>query len=169
MTDKYDEMAREIETAVGGTYEMPDGRAFWIDGPVAREITRRVMAASALRQVERETLEQGNRKPDGYAYIYPWPFGGEVIRFSNGEEYNGHKPLRAVPYWLESSPPSPTPTEDVPTPTELVDREYVRVPREPTLEMMRAAAELVGYPGTKEKYIAMIQAAHEIRRQEKTD
>jgi len=31
-----------IETAVGGAYQMTDGRDFWIDGPVAREITRRV-------------------------------------------------------------------------------------------------------------------------------
>ncbi len=141
MSDKYDEMARKV------VYELTDRPLVYV-------------VASALRQVAQEKeRETASRKPDGYAYIYPWPFGGEVIRFSNGEEYNGHKPLRAVPYWLESSPPSPTPTEDVPTPTELVDREYVRVPMEPTLEMMRAAAELVGYPGTKEKYIAMIQAA----------
>lgn len=34
----------EIELAIGGSYEMPDGRKFWIDGPVAREIVRRVRA-----------------------------------------------------------------------------------------------------------------------------
>lgn len=34
-----------IETAVGGAYLIPDGREFWIDGPVAREITRRVSEA----------------------------------------------------------------------------------------------------------------------------
>jgi hypothetical protein len=34
-----------IETAIGGGYAMPDGRSFWIDVPVAREITRRVLAA----------------------------------------------------------------------------------------------------------------------------
>lgn len=34
-----------IEKAVGGSYEFPDGRKFWIDGPVAREISRRVVAA----------------------------------------------------------------------------------------------------------------------------
>lgn len=31
-----------IEKAVGGSYENIGGRSFWIDGPVAREITRRV-------------------------------------------------------------------------------------------------------------------------------
>lgn len=36
-----------IEKAVGGAYEFPDSRQFWIDGPVAREITRRVCAAIA--------------------------------------------------------------------------------------------------------------------------
>lgn len=34
-----------IEAAVGGAYEMPDGRAFWIDAPVAVEISRRAVAA----------------------------------------------------------------------------------------------------------------------------
>lgn len=32
----------EVEAAVGGAYDMGDGRQFWIDGPVAREIARRV-------------------------------------------------------------------------------------------------------------------------------
>lgn len=35
-------MDEMIEHAIGGSYEMPDGRKFWIDGPVAREIARRV-------------------------------------------------------------------------------------------------------------------------------
>ena len=39
-----------IESAVGGAYQMPDGRQFWIDGPVAREITRRVVEALEKRQ-----------------------------------------------------------------------------------------------------------------------
>ena len=39
-----------IETAVGGAYQMPDGREFWIDGPVAREITRRVVEALDHKQ-----------------------------------------------------------------------------------------------------------------------
>lgn len=37
-----------IECAIGGTCHMPDGRRFWIDGPVARELTRRVAAALGL-------------------------------------------------------------------------------------------------------------------------
>jgi hypothetical protein len=36
-----------IETRVGGSYEMPDGRKFWVDGPVAREIARRAAGASS--------------------------------------------------------------------------------------------------------------------------
>ncbi|WP_209047440.1 hypothetical protein, partial [Rhizorhabdus histidinilytica] len=32
---------------IGGAYEMPDGRSFWIDAPVAREMARRVLAALA--------------------------------------------------------------------------------------------------------------------------
>lgn len=34
-----------IERAVGGAYEMPDGRKFWIDAPIAREIVRRAWNA----------------------------------------------------------------------------------------------------------------------------
>lgn len=36
----------EIECAIGGAYEMEDGRQFWIDAPVAREMARRVMEAT---------------------------------------------------------------------------------------------------------------------------
>ena len=31
-----------IEERIGGAYEMPDGRQFWLDNATAREITRRV-------------------------------------------------------------------------------------------------------------------------------
>lgn len=42
----------KIECSIGGGYEMPDGRSFWIDGPVAREMTRRVAAALGLQVKE---------------------------------------------------------------------------------------------------------------------
>lgn len=47
----------QVECTIGGGYEMPDGRKFWVDGPVAREMTRRVMQVAALYQV-REALDQ---------------------------------------------------------------------------------------------------------------
>lgn len=34
-----------IETAIGGAYNMPDGRSFWVDRPSAREMVRRIMYA----------------------------------------------------------------------------------------------------------------------------
>lgn len=37
------------EQAIGGAYEMPDGRKFWIDGPVAREIVRRIAALGDVK------------------------------------------------------------------------------------------------------------------------
>jgi hypothetical protein len=40
------------------------------------------------------------RNPDGYAYRYSGPYGG--LRFNNGEEVNGSKPMEAVPYFLGS-------------------------------------------------------------------
>jgi hypothetical protein len=39
-------------------------------------------------------------KPSGYAYEY----SGWGIRFTNGGEYNGSKPLRAIPYLLDPKP-----------------------------------------------------------------
>lgn len=39
------------------------------------------------------------RKPDGYAYVYP-SMDGEIIRMNHGQEVNGSKPLRAMPYWF---------------------------------------------------------------------
>lgn len=35
---------RHVEARVGGAYQMPDGRSFWIDAQAAREIARRVVA-----------------------------------------------------------------------------------------------------------------------------
>lgn len=51
---------RTIETAIGGAYEMPDGRSFWIDAPVAREMARRVLAAlaSTPQPAAAETVER---------------------------------------------------------------------------------------------------------------
>ena len=42
-----------IEQAIGGKYEMPDGRTFWIDGPVAREMSRRMLNALSLHAEKR--------------------------------------------------------------------------------------------------------------------
>ncbi len=47
--------ATEIEQAIGGAYEMPDGRKFWIDAPVAREIVRRIMESNNGLQTETST------------------------------------------------------------------------------------------------------------------
>lgn len=37
---------RMISARVGGSYQMPDGRKFWIDTPVAQEIARRALGIS---------------------------------------------------------------------------------------------------------------------------
>ena len=51
-------------------------------------------------------------KPDGYAYEYPGPYGG--ILFTHGEERNGSKPLRAIPYWLGAAPKDGVRVDDAP-------------------------------------------------------
>ena len=37
---------RMVSARVGGSYQMPDGREFWIDEPVAQEIARRALGVS---------------------------------------------------------------------------------------------------------------------------
>lgn len=64
--------------------------------------------------------------PSGYAYEYPGPYGG--IQFTHGEERNGSKPIRAVPYYF-AAPPSPlAPVEqgDPTNPKDDSDRSYDR-------------------------------------------
>lgn len=41
LVDK-DTFREKVEFAIGGAYEMPDGRAFWIDRPISCEMARRV-------------------------------------------------------------------------------------------------------------------------------
>lgn len=43
--------------------------------------------------------------PSGYAYRYSH-HGGAVIRFNNGGEVNGSRPIEAVPYWFAAPPPA---------------------------------------------------------------
>lgn len=53
-----------------------------------------------VRTLKGNAEGEGERAPDGYHYVYRDPFGnGEVIRRNNGQEVNGSKPLRAIPYW----------------------------------------------------------------------
>lgn len=40
------------------------------------------------------------RTHSGFVYEYPSPFGGSVLRFNSGEEVNGYRPTRAIPYVL---------------------------------------------------------------------
>jgi hypothetical protein len=47
--------------------------------------------------------------PSGHAYRYPDYRGGTTIRFNNGCEVNGSKPIEAVPYWFAPHPPAPVP------------------------------------------------------------
>ncbi|EHP91889.1 hypothetical protein [Methylorubrum extorquens] len=37
---------RMVSARVGGSYQMPDGRGFWVDAPVAQEIARRALGIS---------------------------------------------------------------------------------------------------------------------------
>ena len=45
-------ISEQIEGAVGGVYQMADGREFWMDKPVAEEITRRVLSEVLLPKNE---------------------------------------------------------------------------------------------------------------------
>lgn len=51
------------------------------------------------------------REPDGYHYVYTWPFNNNrtevIVKDGNGGEWNGQKPLRSVPYYYTTPPPAP--------------------------------------------------------------
>lgn len=52
--------ASTIEARVGGSYEMSDGRKFWIDSPVAREIARRAVDGPSKGILIRETTQHAD-------------------------------------------------------------------------------------------------------------
>jgi hypothetical protein len=56
-------------------------------------------AAEKLERMLSAAPAASVRKPDGYAYRYPWGHDGTVIRHNNGEEVNGAKPIEAIPYY----------------------------------------------------------------------
>lgn len=60
-------------------------------------VMRRLREAASL-------TPSSTREPDGYAYEYLSYLGGTVIRHSNGEEVNGCRPVRAIPYWYGTPP-----------------------------------------------------------------
>jgi hypothetical protein len=57
------------------------------------------------------------RAPDGYAYRYHSTSlsGGTVIRFSNGEEINGGRPIEAIPFFYGTPAPQPAPAPAQPS------------------------------------------------------
>lgn len=46
-------------------------------------------------------------EPSGYAYRYRHYDGGTVIRFNDGCEVNGSRPIEALPYWFTPQPADP--------------------------------------------------------------
>ncbi|WP_186251701.1 hypothetical protein [Burkholderia gladioli] len=52
--------------------------------------------------------------PSGYAYRYP-AGNGTVIRFNDGREVNGSRPIESVPYWLGAPPAASVAAEEVPS------------------------------------------------------
>lgn len=71
------------------------------------------LAASTQRDVNAALAQpaasgEAPRKPDGYAYRFPSPFGGTVLHFDSRER-NGHKPIETLPYWFAHPPVAPEP------------------------------------------------------------
>lgn len=54
-------LQRKIEASLGGSYEMLDGRKFWIDTPVAVEMSRRVIAVLE-EKAARPVLDEDKKK-----------------------------------------------------------------------------------------------------------
>lgn len=148
---KYDEMAREMYSN------------WWLHSKVSEKMIASI--ASALRQVERETLERAAKVCDGLEYpttIEEW------MRMTKKEHIaNACRQCAAAIRSL-----SPTPTELLTT-QELADG-YVRVPREASETMLDAGFQALlenhntgpygectglGWDHAEACYRAMIQAA----------
>jgi hypothetical protein len=70
--------------------------------------TEQQAAQPAPTQLE-DVLRAAHNTPDGYAYRYP-----DGIRFNDGHEVNGSKPIESIPYFLgvpPSAPAQPAPEE----------------------------------------------------------
>ncbi|WP_186166495.1 hypothetical protein [Burkholderia gladioli] len=92
--DEYHEAADKLAAAIAKYLGVDIGEHSnlncpWDQALDAIENARPVVPADAGEAVA----------PSGYAYRYP-SGDGTVIRFNNGEEVNGSRPLEAVPYWL---------------------------------------------------------------------
>jgi hypothetical protein len=66
---------------------------------------------TALDLIEALTapMSETEAQPFAYAYRYPaWPpEGATVIRFNDGREVNGSKPIEAIPLYLHAHEPLP--------------------------------------------------------------
>ncbi|MCM2537951.1 hypothetical protein [Burkholderia glumae] len=56
----------------------------------------------------------GAMAPSGYAHRYP-SGSGTVIRFNDGREVNGCRPIESVPYWLGAPPAANVAAEEAPS------------------------------------------------------
>ena len=85
-----DELELKIDGAVGGEYRMPDGREFWIDGPVAREIARR--AADAIKSgSDTELFDAAKEAADTMDFARVFVTSRQRIKKPEGEDmYDEH-------------------------------------------------------------------------------
>lgn len=66
---------------------------------------------------------QKRTEPSGHAYRYSDHEGGTVIRFNDGTEVNGSRPIESVPYWF-----APPPAEPVKVPS---DEDILEIAKNP--------------------------------------
>ncbi len=86
-----------LEGLLRETFELADN---WPGIAYTTDLEKRINAALATPTVGAGAAESPEpRQPDGYAYEYP-SMSGNVLRFNHGQEVNGSKPTRAVPYYL---------------------------------------------------------------------
>lgn len=88
-----------IDTSVKNLMRLADGSR-----SVLEQHTWSGEVRATLRALAAEKEAAVARRPDGYAYEYPGPFGG--IQFSNGGERNGSKPIRAIPFYFNTPQPA---------------------------------------------------------------
>lgn len=66
----------------------------------------RLMQEFAIQAIQADRKRRG--ESSGYAYRYRHYDGGTVVRFNDGREVNGSRPIEVLPYWFAPQPAEPS-------------------------------------------------------------
>lgn len=122
-----------------------------------------VLVAYARAAIAHDRQQRG--EPSGYAYRYSSHDGGTVIRFNNGVEVNGSRPIESVPYWFAPQPADPV---RVPSDEELIawateEEFFLFCDEDEFLQIARALLARYGAPVAAQEPVGYLPA-YEVER-----